>query len=168
MPRSQPIDCPALGVARDEDGTAWLLMHDVSAGMRPRGGFGDEDERALFDAVARPHARHWNDGALHGSPLANMRGTARVCAEPARAFVAGLCTFDGHGMRPDLASEWVWLALGFGLVYHFTPKAWVNERALALFRRVPGVLLGVAFLGLAYGLMKLLEGAPRAFIYFQF
>jgi len=88
--------------------------------------------------------------------------------ETARSFIAGLLRLDGYGLRPGLASEWVWAALIGGLIFHFTPKDWVNVRALAAFRRVPGLALGVGFLGLAYALMKVLEGAPRAFIYFQF
>jgi D-alanyl-lipoteichoic acid acyltransferase DltB (MBOAT superfamily) len=88
--------------------------------------------------------------------------------DTARAFVAGLVRFDGRGLRPDLASEWIWLCLVLGLAYHFTPKKWVDEVAYGVFRRIPGPLLGVLFLAFAYGLMKVLEGAPRAFIYFQF
>jgi D-alanyl-lipoteichoic acid acyltransferase DltB (MBOAT superfamily) len=88
--------------------------------------------------------------------------------ETARSFVAGLFTWDGHWIRDDLASIWVWLVLGFGLVYHFTPTKWVSEYARDLFRKVPGVVLGLAFVALAYGLMVLMQGAPRAFIYFQF
>jgi D-alanyl-lipoteichoic acid acyltransferase DltB (MBOAT superfamily) len=86
----------------------------------------------------------------------------------ARAFTAGLLDFDGHWVRPELASGWTWLALVLGLAYHFTPKAWVDVNARAAFRRVPGVVLGLAFSALVYGLMRLLEGGPRAFIYFQF
>ncbi len=88
--------------------------------------------------------------------------------ETARSFIAGLVRLDGHWLRPDLASIWVWVALIGGLLFHFTPKDWINVRALAAFRRIPGLALGVGFLGLAYALMKVLEGAPRAFIYFQF
>lgn len=85
-----------------------------------------------------------------------------------RAFTRNLLSFDGHGIRPGLVGPGVWLALGVGLAYHFTPKHWVSERALAAFRRVPGVFLGLGFCLLAHALMRLLEGAPRAFIYFQF
>ncbi|MCB9756649.1 MAG: MBOAT family protein [Myxococcales bacterium] len=88
--------------------------------------------------------------------------------ETARRFAAGLVRFDGRWIRPEFMGPWVWAALAFGLVYHFTPKEWVNKHALALFRRLPGVVLGLLFMAMAYGLMKVLEGAPRAFIYFQF
>ena len=88
--------------------------------------------------------------------------------DTARAFTAGLLDFDGHWIRPGLVSGWTWLALVLGLAYHFTPKAWVDVHARALFRRIPGVVLGLAFVALVYGLMWLLEGSPRAFIYFQF
>jgi D-alanyl-lipoteichoic acid acyltransferase DltB (MBOAT superfamily) len=86
----------------------------------------------------------------------------------ARAFVAGLVDWDGHWIRDGLATPWVWAVLVLGLVYHFTPTKWVSEYACNAFRRIPGVLLGLGFVALSYGLMKLLEGAPRAFIYFQF
>jgi hypothetical protein len=86
----------------------------------------------------------------------------------ARAFIAGLLEWDGHWIRDGLATPWVWAALVLGTLYHFTPSKWVNEYACNLFRRIPGVVLGLAFVALSYGLMKLMEGAPRAFIYFQF
>ncbi len=88
--------------------------------------------------------------------------------ETSKRFVAQMLDWETFGIRPGLASHWVWLALGFGLLYHFTPKAWVDVKLQGLFRKVPGVLLGLAFAALAYGLMKLAEGVPRAFIYFQF
>lgn len=88
--------------------------------------------------------------------------------DTARAFTAGLLDFDGHWIRPGLVSGWTWLALVAGLAHHFTPRAWVDVHALAAFRRTPGIVLGLAFVALVYGLMRLLEGSPRAFIYFQF
>jgi D-alanyl-lipoteichoic acid acyltransferase DltB (MBOAT superfamily) len=90
--------------------------------------------------------------------------------ETSRKFVASMLSVDGlgHGIRAGLATPWVWAALTFGLAYHFTPKEWVTVKLEGLFRRMPGLLLGLAFLVLAYGLMKLAEGVPRAFIYFQF
>jgi D-alanyl-lipoteichoic acid acyltransferase DltB (MBOAT superfamily) len=86
----------------------------------------------------------------------------------AKRMCSGLLAFDGHGIREGLVSPWVWLALGFGLVYHFTPKSWVDVRALAAFRKIPGPALGVAMALLGLGLMKLMGEGPRAFIYFQF
>ena len=58
--------------------------------------------------------------------------------ETSKQFVDGLVAFDGLGVRPGLASVWVWLLLGFGLVYHFTPKTWVSEWGLKVFRKTPG------------------------------
>jgi alginate O-acetyltransferase complex protein AlgI len=87
----------------------------------------------------------------------------------AREFVAGLAQFDfGHGIRPGLVSPWVALALLGGLVFHFTPKKWVDEDLLGVFRKTPGPVLGVVFVAFVFGLMKLMAGGPRAFIYFQF
>lgn len=88
--------------------------------------------------------------------------------DTARAFVSGLLALDTHGIRPDLVSIWIYVALVGGLAYHFTPKRWVDEVLLSVFRRTPGIVLGLLFVALCYGLMMLLQGAPRAFIYFQF
>ena len=87
----------------------------------------------------------------------------------ARAFVAGLAQLDvAHGVRPGLVSPYVGAALVCGLLFHFTPKKWVDEHLLGLFRRTPGWILGAVFVAFVYGLMMLMQGSPRAFIYFQF
>ena len=88
--------------------------------------------------------------------------------DTARSFIAGLVRLDPYGVRPDLASGWLWAALVFGLAYHFTPRRWVDVHIRGLFHRTPGVLLGLIFAALCFFLMRLLEGSPRAFIYFQF
>ncbi len=88
--------------------------------------------------------------------------------DTAREMVSGLIALDGYGIREGLVSPWVGAALVFGLVYHFTPSAWVREHACNQFRRLPGFVVGLFFVGLAYGLMLLMQGQPRAFIYFQF
>jgi alginate O-acetyltransferase complex protein AlgI len=86
----------------------------------------------------------------------------------AKTMVAGLLRFDADLVRPGLLGEWMWAALVLGTAYHFTPKAWVDVAAYGVFRRVPGPVLGL-FLGLlGLGLMKLMAGAPRTFIYFNF
>ncbi|HFE46148.1 MAG TPA: MBOAT family protein [Nannocystis exedens] len=85
-----------------------------------------------------------------------------------RELIAGLLAFDGRGLREGLLSPWLWLALVGGLAYHFTPRRFVDEYGLAIWRRIPGVLLGVLFALLCLGIMKLMSGAPKAFIYFQF
>ncbi len=86
----------------------------------------------------------------------------------ARQLVAGLVALDGHGIRPGLATPAVWGLLALGLVYHFTPRRWVDEWLCGWFRRLPGVVMGALFVLFAYGLMRLMDGSPRAFIYFQF
>lgn len=88
--------------------------------------------------------------------------------ETARTFIAGLLAFDTHGIRPGLVSVWVYIAIAGGLAYHFTPKRWIDESLYRVYQRTPGVVLGLLFVALCYGLMSLLQGAPRAFIYFQF
>lgn len=59
---------------------------------------------------------------------------------------------------------WV-LVLGLG--YQWTPKRWVDDNGLALFRRLPGPVIGLLFALTALLIMKLLDG-PRANIYFVF
>ncbi len=88
--------------------------------------------------------------------------------QTAKAMVAGLLRFDGELVRPGLLTGWLWLALVFGTAYHFTPKRWVDEHVYALFRRLPGPVLGLILGLLGLGLMKLMDGTPRAFIYFNF
>ena len=60
---------------------------------------------------------------------------------------------DGHGWARGLGGP---------------TRRWVDEHACKLFRRTPGVVLGLGFCALLYGLMMLMQGNPRAFIYFQF
>ncbi|PRQ04223.1 Peptidoglycan O-acetyltransferase [Enhygromyxa salina] len=87
----------------------------------------------------------------------------------AQEFVAGLAALDlEHGIRPGLVGPWVAAALIGGLVFHFTPKKWVDVHLMGLFRKTPGWVLGAVFVVFTYGLMKLMDGSPRAFIYFQF
>jgi D-alanyl-lipoteichoic acid acyltransferase DltB (MBOAT superfamily) len=88
--------------------------------------------------------------------------------EAARQMCRGLLAFDGYGLRPGLLPWYLWLTFGFGLAYHFTPKGWVDIHAWRAFRKIPGPALGLAFALLALGLMKILSGSPKAFIYFQF
>ncbi|MEX1368344.1 MAG: MBOAT family O-acyltransferase [Nannocystaceae bacterium] len=86
----------------------------------------------------------------------------------AKAMVAGLLRFDTQLVRPGLLGEWLWVALLLGTAYHFTPRAWVEHHLWGLFRRVPGPVLGLLLGLLGLGLMKLMAGAPRTFIYFNF
>ena len=88
--------------------------------------------------------------------------------EVAKRMVAGLLDFDGRFLRPDFLGPWVWVALILGTAYHFTPKRWVDQNLYGAFVRLPGPMLGLAMGLLGLGLMKLMAGAPRAFIYFQF
>ena len=88
--------------------------------------------------------------------------------EVSRQMIAGILAFDGRGLRDGLLTPWMWLVFIGGLAYHFTPRRWVDELGYAIWRRLPGVLLGIMFAALCLGLMKLMSGAPKAFIYFQF
>lgn len=114
----------------------------------------------------------------------------------AKSMTAKMLSWDFHGVRPGLfriqwwtdgcqqnlqgklptslyqfvywIGEWGlgWL-LALGLAYHFTPRRWVDEVLAKRFYRLPGPVIGLAFVVLGVCLMKLLEG-PRANIYFAF
>jgi D-alanyl-lipoteichoic acid acyltransferase DltB (MBOAT superfamily) len=116
--------------------------------------------------------------------------------EHARAMIGKLLAFEPHGFREGLfriqalhdwlrehfadASGTVWfelvdrfaehgllyLLIG-GILYHFTPRRWVDELLLARFRKLPGWALGLLFAAISLLLMHLLDG-PRANIYFSF
>ena len=86
----------------------------------------------------------------------------------AKRMVAGLLDWGEVTLRTGLVSPWVWLALVFGIGYHYTPKEWVDGKAFRLFCRVPGPVLGIAMGLLGLALMKLMSSGPRAFIYFDF
>jgi alginate O-acetyltransferase complex protein AlgI len=85
-----------------------------------------------------------------------------------KAMVAGLLRFDEHLLRPGLMTPWLWLALVGGLAFHMTPKRWVDQYGFAVFRRLPGFVIGLLLAGLALGVHLLLSAGPRANIYFQF
>lgn len=94
-----PVACPTVDVAvhvgNDE---WWMLMRDVSEGIRLRGAFTEEDERTLLAAIARLHAHYWDGrNGLESLPLAEVRGTTAALAEPV-AFAAG---------RAAPSAEWV-------------------------------------------------------------
>jgi alginate O-acetyltransferase complex protein AlgI len=88
--------------------------------------------------------------------------------ETAKTMMAGLLRFDTDLVRPGLLTPWLWAALIFGTLYHFTPKRWIDEYAYGMFRKIPGPVLGLLLGLVGLGIMKLMAGAPRAFIYFNF
>ena len=64
---------------------------------------------------------------------------------------------------------WVWAALLFGIGYHvLTPKGAIDRVGYAIFRRLPGPVIGVLLAALALAVHLLLASGPRANIYFQF
>ena len=48
------------------------------------------------------------------------------------------------------------------------PEGFVEVHAYRLFRKLPGVALGVLLAAISYLILQLLSSGPRAFIYFQF
>ena len=86
----------------------------------------------------------------------------------AKSLIAQLLSFDGSWIRPGLLPTELWIVLILGTAYHWTPKRWVDVIAWDYFRRIPGPVLGALMAALALGLMHILAGAPKAFVYFQF
>jgi len=94
-----PVACPTVDVAVHVDNDEWwMLMRDVSDGIRPRGAFAEHDERVFLAAIARLHAHYWGGrNGLDRLPLALVRGTTAALAEPV-AFAAG---------RAESSADWV-------------------------------------------------------------
>ncbi len=79
-----PLECPIIDVVfHGASDCWWILMNDVSPGIRPRGAFGEEETRTLWRGLARLHAAYWgNSEALEELPLVDIGATTRVLAEP--------------------------------------------------------------------------------------
>ncbi|GAB2583132.1 hypothetical protein GCM10027034_14060 [Ramlibacter solisilvae] len=93
------VACPTIEVAIHADKDEWwMLMRDVSHGIRPRGAFTLGDERVFLAGLARLHAHFW-DGrhGLDSLPIAPVRGTTAAIAEPV-AVAAG---------RAEASADWV-------------------------------------------------------------
>jgi hypothetical protein len=89
--------------------------------------------------------------------------------DTSRKMITGLLRFDAHGIREGLMTPWVWAALLFGIGYHvLTPKGLVDREAYAVFRKLPGPVIGLLMAALALAVYLLLSSGPRANIYFQF
>ncbi len=68
----------------------------------------------------------------------------------------------------DALAEWgLLILLVAGVLYHFTPRRWIDETFETWFCKLPGPVLGLVFAGVCLLLMHLLDG-PRANIYFAF
>ncbi|WP_434419666.1 MBOAT family O-acyltransferase [Nannocystis pusilla] len=89
--------------------------------------------------------------------------------DTSRKMIAGLLRFDTHGIREGLITPAVWAVLLFGIGYHLlTPKGLVDRETYAVFRRLPGPLIGLLLAALGLAVHLLLSSGPRANIYFQF
>ncbi len=80
----EPLSCPTLDIVYHEPrGEWWMLMEDVSAGIAPRGDFGEGNSRKLLRALAPFHARYWErDEELGRLPLSSLEATINFIAEP--------------------------------------------------------------------------------------
>lgn len=94
-----PVACPTVDVAVHVDNDEWwMLMCDVSDGIRARGAFTESDERVLVAALARLHAHYWDGrNRLDELPLAPVRGVTAAIADTV-AFAAG---------RAEPSADWV-------------------------------------------------------------
>ncbi|MCY0986791.1 hypothetical protein OV203_06645 [Nannocystis sp. ILAH1] len=89
--------------------------------------------------------------------------------DTSRKMIAGLLRFDAHGIREGLITPAVWAVLLFGIGYHLlTPKGLTDRETYAVFRRLPGPLIGLLLAALGLAVHLLLSSGPRANIYFQF
>jgi len=70
-----PIRCPVIDVTRRSAGdTHWILMDDVSSGIRDRGAFTRQDTRALIGGLAAMQAPRLGDRSLRDAPLPPVSG----------------------------------------------------------------------------------------------
>jgi hypothetical protein len=108
-----PLACPTIDIAyHPERGEHWMLMEDVSSGIRPRGAFDENDTRILFRAMARLHARFWGRDELDALPLASLGALSEVCAQTV-LYLSG---------RREHSPPWVPRVLeGFVVLREFVP-----------------------------------------------
>lgn len=70
-----PIVCPVIDVAYEPAGDChWVLMDDVSAGIRDRGKFSRRDSLALVAGLAAMQAPLWDSADLVRAPLPDVTG----------------------------------------------------------------------------------------------
>ena len=77
------IECPVIDVsAAPQQGLFYVLMEDVGQGIRDRGQFTLADSQALFRALARLQAHHYQSDTLHAAPLPTVTGFTRMFSAP--------------------------------------------------------------------------------------
>lgn len=70
-----PIDCPVIDVAYEPAAERyWVLMRDVSGGIRERGKFSRRDSATLVVGLAAMQAAHWESSELAKAPLPEVKG----------------------------------------------------------------------------------------------
>jgi hypothetical protein len=104
LPR--PLNCPTIDVGYDAAASeCWLLMDDVSAGIPARGRYDEAGARRVLEAVARLHARHWDDATLADLPLLDVVPQTRMLCVPCAAL--GGRTVDDDWVDAVLDQVWV-------------------------------------------------------------
>jgi hypothetical protein len=106
-----PVVDAAIHEERDE---WWVLMRDVSGGIRGRGHYDDHDCRRLLTVVARMHGHYWQHEGLATAPLATLDGTTSVFGVPQLQLVRG-----GEPKEAWVAQALVDLGAVLGLVKTF-------------------------------------------------
>jgi hypothetical protein len=108
-----PIECPVLDVAHEPAADRyWVLMRDVSEGIRARGQFSREDSRTLVAGLAAMQAPHYDAAELARAPLPVVTG-------PTEAFRRAVLQLSGKR-----TSDEPWLAqliTDFEVVRAFLP-----------------------------------------------
>lgn len=109
-----PLTCPMIDVVYNEEfGEHWLLMDDVSSGIRPRGAFVESNTRTLFGALARLHARYWDRSEeLSSLPLASLEDSTAMIADAVILIARG-----GNPKEPRIAK----VLESFFVLRHFLP-----------------------------------------------
>jgi hypothetical protein len=102
-----PLTCPTIDVGFDAAAAeCWVLMDDVSHGIPARGRYDEAGARRLLEAVARLHARHWDDEpTLAGLPLLTVAQHTRMLCTPCAAV--GGRAVEGGWVDAVLDQLWV-------------------------------------------------------------
>jgi hypothetical protein len=70
-----PIECPVIDVGYEAEADRyWILMRDVSEGIRARGKFSREDSRTLVAGLSAMQAAHFGSAELTRAPLPGVQG----------------------------------------------------------------------------------------------
>ncbi len=107
-----PISCPMIDVSCDHEGAWWMLLRDISRGIKPRGAFCMQDEQVFVEALACLHAFFWQHPSLASYPLATPMGCTELFAQ---GFLS--LAMDGNAAPPSGIRQFLTEIEPFGLLY---------------------------------------------------